>query len=289
MPELPEVETIKRELAPKIVGRSFSGVIINWPKAVQIPSAEGFSRRLIGKTIEELERRGKYLILRLFGGEALILHLRMSGSLLLKTASGEPDPYTRAIFLLDDGVELHFSDRRKLGMMWLVEDESMIVGKLGPEPLAPGFTAEALGERAKKRLAPIKAVLCDQTFLAGVGNMYADEALFAARIHPLRKGNSLSPQEVERLHGALRRVLEEAIANWGASISDYRRPGGELGAAQFVFKVAHRGGEPCPVCATPIQRIPLRKRGTYFCPKCQGKVNFGRKFLHKPIDKSKGL
>ena len=272
MPELPEVETIKRELAPKIVGRSFSGVILNWPKAVQIPSAEDFSRRLIGKTIEELDRLGKYLILRLFGGEALILHLRMSGSLLLKTASGEPDPYTRSIFLLDDGTELHFCDRRKLGMMWLVEDESTVVAKLGPEPLEPSFTPEVLAQRLGKRSAPIKAVLCDQTFLAGVGNMYADEALFAARIHPLRKGNSLSAQEVERLHGALRRVLEEAIRRQGASISDYRRPGGELGSAQFMFKVAHRGGEPCPVCATPIERIPLRNRGTYFCPKCQRKA-----------------
>ncbi|MFQ5987313.1 MAG: bifunctional DNA-formamidopyrimidine glycosylase/DNA-(apurinic or apyrimidinic site) lyase [Dehalococcoidia bacterium] len=271
MPELPEVETIKRELAPKIVGRSFRGVILNWPKAVQIPSAEDFSRRLIGKTIKELERRGKYLILRLFSGEALILHLRMSGSLLLKTSCTESDPYTRAIFLFDDGTELHFSDRRKLGQMWLVKDESTVVARLGPEPLAPGFTPQALGERAKKRSAPIKAVLCDQTFLAGVGNMYADEALFAARIHPLRKGNSLSPQEVERLHGALRRVLEEAIARWGASISDYRRPGGELGAAQFLFRVAHRGGEPCPVCSAPIERIPLRKRGTYFCPRCQAR------------------
>jgi len=270
MPELPEVETIKRDLTPRIVGRSFTGVILNWPKMVQIPSPEAFSRCLIGKGIKELDRRGKYLIFRLTSGEALILHFTMSGSLLLDP-QGELDPYTRTIFHLDDGAGLYFRDPRKLGRMWLVKDESKAVGKLGPEPLDPSFTAEVLGERAKKRSAPIKAMLCDQGFLAGVGNMYADEALFAAAIHPLRTTNSLSTEEIARLHRALCRVLEEAIGSYGASISDYRRPDGEQGAAQFVFKVAHRAGQPCPLCAMPIERITIRQRGTYFCPRCQGR------------------
>jgi len=268
MPELPEVETIRRDLTPRIVGRCFVGVTLNWPKTVQIPSPEAFSCRLVGKCIAGLDRRGKYLIFRLSNGEALILHLRMSGSLLLDP-QGEPDRYSRAIFLLDDGAQLHFRDPRKLGQMWLVQDEGKIVDRLGPEPLAPDFTAEVLKERVRKRSAPIKAVLCDQSFLAGVGNMYADEALFAAGIHPLRAASSLSTEEVARLHHALRRVLEAAITSHGASITNYVRPDGEPGTAQFVFKVAHRGGEPCPVCATPIQRIPIRKRGTYFCPNCQ--------------------
>jgi len=269
MPELPEVETIKRDLASRIVGRSFAGVILNWPKTVQIPSSGQFSRRLMGKSIEEVDRRGKYLILRLSNGEALILHLRMSGSLLLKPASAEPDPYFRAIFIFDDGTQLCFRDPRKLGVMWLVEDESAVVGKLGPEPLGPDFTAEVLAQRLRKRAAAIKAVICDQSVLAGVGNMYADEALFAAGIHPLRGAKSLSWEEVVRLHRALRLVLEAAIASSGASISDYRRPDGEPGAAQFEFQVAHRGGQPCPKCSTPIERIPIRNRGTYFCPRCQ--------------------
>jgi len=268
MPELPEVETIKRDLAPKIVGRCFASVTLNWPKTVQIPSPEALCRRLVGKCIAGLDRRGKYLIFRLTNGEALVLHLRMSGSLLFDPQD-EPDPYCRAVFLLDDGARLHFRDPRKLGRMWLVEDENSIVGQLGPEPLAPDFTAEVLRERAKKRSAPIKAVLCDQEFLAGVGNMYADEALFAAGIHPMRAASSLSVEEIARLYQAICRVLEEATTSHGASIADYVRPDGKPGAAQFVFKVAHRGGQPCPVCATPIQRIPIRKRGSYFCPNCQ--------------------
>ena len=269
MPELPEVETIKRELAPRVVGRSFSGVTLNWPKAVQIPSPEAFSHSLVGKKIEKVDRRGKYLILRLSGGEALILHLRMSGSLLLRSSPGEPAPYFRTIFLLDNGVELCFRDPRKLGAMWMVKDEHSVVGKLGPEPLEPGFTPEVLVQRLSNRSAPIKAVLCDQTVLAGVGNMYADEALFAAGIHPLKRANSLSKEEVLRLHRAVRQVLEDAIASSGASTRDYRRPSGEPGSAQYAFQVAHRGGQPCPVCSTPIERIPIRNRGTYFCPRCQ--------------------
>ena len=268
MPELPEVETIRRDLAPAIVGRRFLDVTLNWPKMVLNPSPEAFSRRLVGQCIKELDRRGKYLIMRLASGEALILHFRMSGSLLF-TTQDEPNAYCRAVFFLDDGVRLCFRDPRKLGKMWLVDDESVMVGGLGPEPLEPDFTPDTLAQSLANRSAPIKALLCDQSLLAGVGNMYADEALFAAGIHPLREAKSLSVEEATRLHSALRRVLNEAIGSHGATISDYWRPDGEAGMAQFVFKVAHRRGQPCPVCATPIERIPIRGRGSYFCPNCQ--------------------
>jgi formamidopyrimidine-DNA glycosylase len=271
MPEMPEVETIKRDLARSIAGRCFVGVSLDWPRAVQIPSPEAFCHRLKGQCINGFDRHGKYLILRLASGEALILHFMMSGSLLLDTQGGS-HPYSRALFLLDDGARLHFRDPRKLGRMWLVPDESTVVGKLGPEPLSPGFTAEVLMEGVKKRPVPIKALLCDQGFLAGIGNMYADEALFAAAIHPQRRANSLSNEEIAQLHRAIRRVLEEAIGSHGASINDYRRPDGEPGTAQFIFKVAHRSGKPCPVCETPIERIPIRNRGTCFCPNCQRKA-----------------
>jgi len=269
MPELPEVETIKNDLLPKIVGHRFIGVNLSWAKAVRQPLPETFCQRLVGRTINGLARRGKYLIFRLSSGKALIIHLRMSGSLLLRPTNFEPDPYTRATFDLDNGTQLRLCDVRKLGVLWLVKDENSVVKKLGPEPLEPAFTPEILAQRLAKHTAPIKAVLCNQSFVAGIGNMYADEILYAARIHPLKRAKSLSREEVERLYQATIRVLNSAITHKGATIRDYRNPCGQPGTAQFFFCVAHRLGEPCPTCGTPIKRIPLRKRGTYFCPRCQ--------------------
>jgi len=264
MPELPEVETIKNELQPYLIGHTVTGATLFWEGIVRQPSVEEFCSRLIGQKITGIERRGKYLIFSLTSGEALIIHLKMSGSLLLKS----PDRFIRAILHLGkDG--LFFRDPRKLGVMWLVGDKNSVVGKLGPEPLETDFTPKILTQRLSKHVAPIKALLCDQSFVAGIGNMYGDEALFSARIHPLRPGKSLSQQEVERLHRAIRQVLWAAIGNKGASVDTYLRPDGQLGTAHFQFRVAHRGGQPCPVCGTFIQRIPIRNRGSYFCPKCQ--------------------
>lgn len=269
MPELPEVETIKNELAPDIVRHRISGVTLFWSRAVRYPLAEEFCSRLIGQEISGLGRRGKYLIFNLASGEVLVIHLKMSGSLLLKPASAEPDKFTRAIICLDNEIGLFFRDPRKFGAMWLLEDENTVAGKLGPEPLEASFTPQLLAEHLNNRTASIKALLCDQSFVAGIGNMYADEALFAARIHPLRPGRSLARNEIERLHHAIQQVLRAAIGKKGASVNAYFRPGGEVGTAHFHFQVAHRGGEPCPLCGTPVQRIPIRKRGSYFCPKCQ--------------------
>jgi len=167
------------------------------------------------------------------------------------------------------GSQLVFTDRRRLGVIWLVENEQAIVGKLGPEPLAPEFTAETLAERLQKHQAPIKAILLDQAFIAGIGNMYADEALFAANVHPLRKANSLSSQEVQNLYKAIRDVLWSAIGSKGASVDTYKRPDGGLGTAHFSFNVAHRKGKQCPTCGATIQRLAIRSRGSYFCPNCQ--------------------
>jgi len=275
MPELPEVETIVNDLRPSLKDRSFTDITILWPRMVLQPSAEELRRRLPGQVIKDIGRRGKYLIFRLASGEALILHLRMTGSLLLKRKGDKhpvSSPYITAIFRLDNGMELVFTDRRKLGTVSLIKDESELNEKLGPEPLDPDFTAQALTKRLSSRKAPIKAVLCDQEVIAGIGNMYADEALFFARIHPLREANSLSHEEIKRLHKAIRQVLTRAIGNGGASISDYRRPTGEKGTQQYDFYAAHRGGQTCKVCATPIERISVRNRGTYFCPKCQSKA-----------------
>jgi len=269
MPELPEVETVKNELLPYIVGHRVTGVTLFWNGIVHHPSAEEFCSRLIGQVITGITRRGKYLVFSLNNGEALIFHLKMTGSLLLNPASAELERFIRAVLHLDNETRLYFRDPRKFGAMWLVEDANSVVGKLGPEPLEADFTPQVLAQRLSNRTAPIKALLCDQAFIAGVGNMYADEALFAARIHPLRPGGSLSRDEIKRLYHAIQRVLLAAIGNKGASTDTYFRPSGEIGTAHFQFQVAHRRGEHCPVCGTPIQRIVARNRGTYFCPNCQ--------------------
>ncbi len=270
MPELPEVETIKNELVPYVMGHYVTGVTLFWEGIVRQPSVAEFYSRLIGQKLTGLARRGKYLIFSLTSGGVLIIHLRMTGSLLIGQDSSEPPKYTRAIIHLDKDTNIFFRDPRKFGVMRLVEDADSIVGKLGPEPLEAGFTPQVLAQRLANRTAPIKALLSDQTFIAGIGNMYADEALFAAGIHPLRSGGSLSSEEVKRLHRAIQQVLWSAISNKGASVDTYFRPDGTLGTAHFQFQVAHRlGGKFCSICGTPIERITVRNRGTYFCPKCQ--------------------
>jgi formamidopyrimidine-DNA glycosylase len=270
MPELPEVETIKNELAPCITGRQVTALTLGWEGIVKkLPVAE-FRSRLLGQKITGLERRGKYLIFNLSRGEALIIHLKMTGSLLLNHAADETGRFTRAVLHLDNGCELRLRDPRKFGAMWLVKDVASMVGKLGPEPLAKDFTARRLAERLSGRKAPIKPLLLDQNLIAGLGNMYTDEALYDAGIHPLRRASSLTQEEIKRLYQAIRQVLRAAISNKGASVENYFRPGGELGTAHFQFRVAHGlGGRLCQRCGTPIERITVRGRGTYFCPKCQ--------------------
>ncbi|MBI4304386.1 MAG: bifunctional DNA-formamidopyrimidine glycosylase/DNA-(apurinic or apyrimidinic site) lyase [Chloroflexi bacterium] len=269
MPELPEVETIKNELVPYITDRRITGVTLFWERLVRQLSAEEFRSRLIGRRITGIARRGKYLVISLDSDEALVIHLRMTGSLIVGKDSSEPPQYTRAIIHLDNNTRIFFRDLRKFGLMRLVQDKDSVIGELGPEPLEPDFTPEVLAKILTKRSAPIKALLIDQNVIAGIGNMYADEALFAARIHPLRPGGSLSKEEIERLHQAIRDVLSAAISRKGASVDSYIRPDGSRGSAHLEFNVAHRRGELCPRCGTPIQRIPVRNRGSYFCPKCQ--------------------
>jgi formamidopyrimidine-DNA glycosylase len=191
----------------------------------------------------------------------------MTGVLLLNPK--EVDRYARAVFHLSNGHRLVFSDRRRLGLIRLVDDANTVVCKLGPEPLDKDFTPDILEQRLSRHHIPIKAALLNQCIVAGIGNMYTDETLFAARIHPLRKADELSPEEVQTLYHCMRRVLGAAIGSKGASVDTYVRPEGELGTAHFNFKVAHRGGEPCPVCGSTIERVSIQNRGTYFCPRCQ--------------------
>jgi formamidopyrimidine-DNA glycosylase len=267
LPELPEVETIKNELSPWVMGRYFTQVSIFDSGLVPETSVEEFRHGLAGQTVKSLGRRGKYLIFNLAGNQSLIMHFRMTGVLLLNPR--EFDPYARAAFHLSNGIQVIFSDRRRLGVMWLVKDVGTVIGKLGPEPLSESFTAIILAQRLSRHHIPVKAALLDQSLIAGIGNMYADEALFAARIHPLKRADALSTEEIQNLHHSIRYVLQSAIGDKGASVDSYVRPSGQLGTAHFNFKVAHRYGESCPVCGNSIQRILVRNRGSYFCPNCQ--------------------
>jgi formamidopyrimidine-DNA glycosylase len=266
VPELPEVETIKNELSPHVTGRIIKGLEIFWDKMVRQPSVPEFRERVIGRKITDLFRRGKYLFFHLDSGEMLVMHMKMTGSLLINPPD---EKYARAIFQLDDGVTIHFRDPRKFGKMWLASDESEVMSKLGPEPLDDDFTVSTLAEILHNRKAPVKPVLLDQSIIAGIGNMYADESLYEAKIHPARPANSLTDEEIKRLYRAIRRVLRAAIKNGGASVRNYIRPDGNIGTAHDEFRVAHGTGRNCPRCGTPIQRIVVRGRGTYLCPKCQ--------------------
>ncbi|MFC1967174.1 bifunctional DNA-formamidopyrimidine glycosylase/DNA-(apurinic or apyrimidinic site) lyase [Chloroflexota bacterium] len=266
MPELPEVETIKNELAPHVIGRRITDIVLRWDGMVKQPPAGEFCARVIGREITALRRRGKYLFFSLNGGGIMVMHMKMTGSLLVNPAD---DRFTRAVIKLDNGDAVHFWDPRKFGRMWLIDDEKSVTDKLGPEPLDEEFTPEMLTGILRGRNAPVKAIILDQARIAGIGNMYADESLYDAKIHPMRPAASLSSDEVGRLHAAIIRVLQSALASKGASVRNYIRPGGEIGTAHFEFRVAHGVGRECPIHHVPIKRIVVRGRGSYYCPVCQ--------------------
>ncbi len=228
---------------------------------------------LVDRHFHTFRRRGKYLLLGLDDGHTLIVHLRMTGDLRVcpreEATARPPDRHTHVVFRLDRGDELRFRDPRKFGRMWLVEDPDRVVGHLGPEPLDPRLRAEELARRLAGRRATIKALLLDQRILAGIGNIYADEALHRAGIDPRRPGGSLDADQVAALLQAIRTVLAEAIQARGSSLRDYTPPDGSAGTYQEQHRVFRRDGQPCPVCGTPIQRTVLVQRSTYFCPTCQ--------------------
>ena len=270
MPELPEVETVRNELLPYVVGRRITGVTLAWEGIVKEPTVEEFLSRVVGQKIKGITRRGKYLMVRLGSGEYLVIHLRMTGSLIVSPGSQEPPRFVRAIIHLDNETSIFFRDPRKFGVMRLANNTSDIEAKLGPEPLEDSFTPDLLARLLSGRQAPIKALLLDQKLIAGIGNMYADEALYAARLNPWQPGGSLSRQEIKRLHNEIRRILWAAIDNKGASVDTYFRPDGSEGSAHYEFKVAHGlGGKTCSVCSGLIERGLVRNRGTYYCQKCQ--------------------
>jgi formamidopyrimidine-DNA glycosylase len=271
MPELPEVETVARGLQASLVGRTIAGVEVRWPRSVIPPDPTAFARRLMGQTVTSVGRRGKWLVIALSDGDTLLVHLRMTGQLVLEAGEGPDDQHVRVLFLLEDGGRLRFSDMRKFGRLWLVDDPAAALGALGPEPLGDGFTAARLGEMLARRRGRIKSLLLDQRFLAGLGNIYADEALWQACIHPLRQADSLSPAEVRRLHRAIRSVLRAAISSGGTTLPDrtYRQTDGRSGEFASRLAVYGQEGQSCPRCGTPIERVMVNQRGTHFCPRCQ--------------------
>jgi formamidopyrimidine-DNA glycosylase len=271
MPELPEVETVKRELSPHVIGRTITGLTFEWEGIVKKIPVPEFRQAVIGQTIEALKRRGKYLFFVLAGGKYLVLHLKMTGSLLVQPTGTEFPKFTRAVLHLDNKTDIVFRDPRKFGIMRLVDTPESVVGKLGPEPLESDFTVAVLKQRFANRKLAMKALLCNQEVIAGIGSMYADEVMFDTGIHPVRLPESLTEEEREALHEAIRRILDAAIVNKGASVQNYYRPDGSKGTAHFEFNVAHRGGQPCKSCGTPIERIVVGGRGTYYCPRCQKK------------------
>ncbi|HEY3961977.1 MAG TPA: bifunctional DNA-formamidopyrimidine glycosylase/DNA-(apurinic or apyrimidinic site) lyase [Gaiellaceae bacterium] len=273
MPELPEVESVRRAIAPVLEGRRFAQVRIDDPRLTRPFDREEIARELEGEVVDLVDRRGKYLIVRFRSGRALLIHLRMTGS-LLHTPKGTvaADSHQRAVVKLDDGSDVAYRDVRRFGTWLLLEPdevESYVDARVGREPLGDAYKSKHLAEKLAGRRAPIKAVILDQRTVAGVGNIYADEALWRARIHPLKPADELEPKEVQALYRGIRRALEAGIARQGSTLRDYRLPDGGSGSMQEEFKVYGRGGEPCERCGTPIDKIRVAGRGTWYCPHCQ--------------------
>jgi formamidopyrimidine-DNA glycosylase len=270
MPELPEVEYVKRQLRSELTGQSISRATIYWAGSVSEMDPTAFGSAITGHKITEITRRGKYLLIRLDQDQWLIVHRGMSGNLLIADTPGEV-LYVRAAFLLDDGRYLLFSDPRKFGRLLLVPDVELAgrFDKLGPEPLDDGFTPEMLAARLKGTRRAIKVALLDQKVVAGLGNIYADEALFDARIHPARIAGELTPSEIQALSLSISRILRSAIEHGGTTFGRHRDVYNRAGTNLDHVLVYRRTNRPCARCGTPIQRIILGQRSTHFCPQCQ--------------------
>jgi formamidopyrimidine-DNA glycosylase len=271
MPELPEVEVIRRGLVPRLVGRRVLGLALG-PNSLrrQSPAPE-LRRWLRGRRILNLSRRGKYLIFHLEGGVRLLVHLGMTGRLLLGGAPFPPLPHVHLVFELEDNLELAFQDVRRFGQVLLFPPGTPLTPlmQVGREPFSPQVTAAWLADQARGRSRPLKNFLLDGRVLAGIGNIYACEILFAARLHPATPVSRLSPAAWQRLLKETRRILKAAIAKGGTTVSDYLNSRGETGQFQLELQVYGRGGEPCPRCGAAVQRLVQAGRSTFFCPVCQ--------------------
>ena len=289
MPELPEVETLARDLRAAVLGRTVikASVSADAPRLVQSMPVETFTSGLRGRRIEGVSRRGQFLIVGLDRGLSWLVHRRMSGNLIQRPADAPDEPYIRARFRLDDATELRFLDLRKFGTMWLTDDPQPILAGLGPEPLDGAFTVDVLAASIGKRSAPVKAVLMDQKVIAGLGNLYADEALHYADVHPLRPAQSLTKKEVSAVRDGIVRALEQGLANLGSSVGaaageevslrDHVNLSGEPGSNQEYLVAYGREGRPCRTCGTPIERLKVGQRSAHICPRCQPRTKRGQR------------
>jgi formamidopyrimidine-DNA glycosylase len=281
MPELPEVETVARDLRGLVTGATIAGVRVSWLRTLRSEDPDAFAAAVVGRTIVGTSRRAKLVVLDLDDGGAITIHLKMTGQLFVVSADQPVDSYVRLVLEFDDGRELRFRDIRKFGRVGVARRDAEAGGDLrgelggqkgfkgfGPEPLDAAFTAGAFRRRIRARKGRLKPLLLDQSFVAGIGNIYADEALWEARLHPLRSAASLRPADEGRLYRAIRRLLTEAVERRGSSIDDYTAPDGD-GSMQERLLVYQRAGEPCPRCGRPVRRVIVGGRATHFCSWCQ--------------------
>jgi formamidopyrimidine-DNA glycosylase len=279
VPELPEVETVRARLEPVLTGRRFERVEIIDPRVTRPLEPHEVAAELEGEVVDAVERRGKYLVFRFRTGRVLLIHLRMTGTLRhVRDGAPEHDPHLRVVVRLDDGSDVIYRDVRRFGT-WLLlepgEEQAYLGQRLGEEPLSRAFTPASLAARLDRRRAPVKAALLDQRAAAGMGNIYADEALWRAQIHPLRAAGDLDQDEVKRLHKAVREALKAGIARQGTTLRDYRTPDGAQGRMQTALRVYGREGEPCYRCGAQIGKTRAGGRGTWYCPSCQPLVPNG--------------
>ena len=280
MPELPEVETVARDLRPRILGATITGARCSWARTLRTHTPEAFAEAVAGRRVEAVGRRAKLVVIELSGDAALTIHLKMTGQLFVVPAETPEDPYVRLVLELADGRELRFRDIRKFGKVGLYGRDPVtgelitevggtaVFAAFGPEPLADDFTLREFRRRLRRRSGRLKPLLLDQSFVAGVGNIYADEALWTSRLHPLRTAGTLHPADERHLHAAIRSILAEAVERRGSSIDDYTAPDGD-GSMQERLQVYQRTGEPCPRCGRPVKRIVIGARSTHFCSWCQ--------------------
>ena len=280
MPELPEVETVARDLRPRLVGATIVGARCSWARTLRTHDPLAFGEAVAGRTVLGVGRRAKQVVVDLSGDAALTIHLKMTGQLFVVPADAPDDPYVRLVLELADGREMRFRDIRKFGKVGLYGRDPVtgelvsevggaaVFAAIGPEPLADEFTVREFRRRLRRRKGRLKPLLLDQSFIAGVGNIYADESLWRSRLHPLRSASSLRPPDERRLYEAMRAVMFEAIERRGSSIDDYTAPDGD-GSMQERLDIYQRTGEPCRRCGHPVKRIVVGARSTHFCSWCQ--------------------